>query len=78
LVFFEKKMAKHLETSFQFQVFIETKDAVDRLEDFLWNHEIPTTAIHGDRDQRMREAALEAFRSGSNPVRNSEYIALEA
>jgi len=45
-------------------VFVETKKGADDLESDLWNNGFGVTAIHGNRDQRERESALEAFRTG--------------
>ncbi len=49
-------------------IFVETKRGADSLEDFLYAAGFPATAIHGDRDQRQREAALHSFRSGGTPI----------
>jgi len=46
-------------------VFVETKRAADSIEEFLYHNRISATSIHGDRSQREREAALEAFKDGS-------------
>lgn len=39
-------------------IFCNSKLAVDLLDDFLYNRGLPTTSIHGDRNQREREDAL--------------------
>jgi len=44
-------------------VFCETKRMADHLEDFLNHNGLQSASIHGDRTQRERELALEAFRS---------------
>ncbi|XP_072235512.1 probable ATP-dependent RNA helicase DDX4 [Leuresthes tenuis] len=49
-------------------VFVETKRQADFIATFLCQERIPTTSIHGDREQREREQALADFRSGNCPV----------
>ncbi|XP_055020579.1 probable ATP-dependent RNA helicase DDX4 isoform X2 [Boleophthalmus pectinirostris] len=49
-------------------VFVETKRQADFIAAFLCQEKIPTTSIHGDREQRERERALSDFRSGKCPV----------
>ncbi|KAM4560495.1 putative ATP-dependent RNA helicase DDX4 [Odontesthes bonariensis] len=49
-------------------VFVETKRQADFIATFLCQEKIPTTSIHGDREQREREQALADFRSGKCPV----------
>merc|ERR1740129_2095112 len=49
-------------------VFVETKRSADTLELDLHNSGVAVTAIHGDRSQAEREEALQAFKSGANPV----------
>ncbi|KAM3871275.1 putative ATP-dependent RNA helicase DDX4 [Diretmus argenteus] len=49
-------------------VFVETKKQADFIATFLCQEKIPTTSIHGDREQREREQALWDFRSGTCPV----------
>lgn len=49
-------------------IFVETKRMADALSDFLYGNGFPATSIHGDRTQRERENALEAFRSGNAPI----------
>ncbi|KAJ3191520.1 DEAD-box ATP-dependent RNA helicase [Irineochytrium annulatum] len=49
-------------------VFVETKRSADMLCNFLINNNFPATAIHGDRTQREREYALNAFKTGKAPV----------
>lgn len=39
-------------------IFCNSKPAVDLLDDFLYNRGLPTTSIHGDRNQREREDAM--------------------
>jgi ATP-dependent RNA helicase DDX3X len=49
-------------------VFVRTKKAADFVDDFLFNHGLPSTSIHSDRTQNEREDALRAFRSGRAPI----------
>ena len=39
-------------------IFVNSKKAVDFLDDFLYNRGLPTTSIHADRNQREREDAM--------------------
>jgi ATP-dependent RNA helicase DDX3X len=45
-------------------VFTETKRDADSLARYLYDCGFPATGIHGDRNQREREAALASFKSG--------------
>ncbi|XP_036382742.1 probable ATP-dependent RNA helicase DDX4 [Megalops cyprinoides] len=49
-------------------VFVETKRKADFIATFLCQENIPTTSIHGDREQREREQALGDFRTGKCPI----------
>ena len=49
-------------------VFIRTKHSANRIIDFLAKNGIKADAIHGDRSQSAREAALASFRSGKIKV----------
>ncbi|XP_073318480.1 probable ATP-dependent RNA helicase DDX4 [Pagrus major] len=49
-------------------VFVETKRQADFIATYLCQEKVPTTSIHGDREQRERELALADFRSGKCPV----------
>jgi len=49
-------------------VFVETKKACDSLEDWLYEQNYDVVAIHGDRTQREREAALTRFKSNSGSI----------
>ncbi|KAG0320683.1 hypothetical protein BGZ99_004367 [Dissophora globulifera] len=49
-------------------VFVETKRRADYLDDLLYNRQLPCISLHGDRSQRERELALEAFKSGRSPI----------
>ena len=39
-------------------IFCNSKPQVDLLDDFLYNKGLPTTSIHGDRQQREREDSM--------------------
>mmetsp|Transcript_124190 Transcript_124190/g.310451 ORF Transcript_124190/g.310451 Transcript_124190/m.310451 type:complete len:630 (-) Transcript_124190:548-2437(-) len=64
----EKAIKDHLPKDGLGVVFVETKRAADNLELELHEAGVPVTAIHGDRTQQEREEALQAFKSGANPV----------
>lgn len=49
-------------------IFVETKKSADQLELDLHHAGVNVTAIHGDRSQSQREEALQAFKTGANPV----------
>ncbi|KFQ24608.1 putative ATP-dependent RNA helicase DDX4, partial [Mesitornis unicolor] len=49
-------------------VFVDRKKKADYIAAFLCQEKIPTTSIHGDREQREREIALQDFRSGKCEV----------
>ncbi|XP_029432922.1 probable ATP-dependent RNA helicase DDX4 isoform X2 [Rhinatrema bivittatum] len=49
-------------------VFVDTKKKADYIATLLCQEHIPTTSIHGDREQKEREEALGDFRSGKCPV----------
>merc|ERR1712137_528463 len=49
-------------------IFVETKRNCDFIEDYLYDLGYPVVAIHGDRNQREREAALNSFRSEKTPI----------
>ncbi|XP_069819802.1 probable ATP-dependent RNA helicase DDX4 isoform X2 [Dendropsophus ebraccatus] len=49
-------------------VFVNTKKMADFIATFLCQEKIPSTSIHGDREQREREKALSDFRTGQCPV----------
>ncbi|KXL49529.1 hypothetical protein M433DRAFT_64171 [Acidomyces richmondensis BFW] len=49
-------------------IFCNSKITVDLLDDYLYNAGLPTTSIHADRNQREREDALRAFRTGRAPI----------
>ena len=46
-------------------VFTETKKGADFLDNFLHYEGYHSTCIHGDRNQREREAAVELFKVNS-------------
>ncbi|NWW96556.1 DDX4 helicase, partial [Rhynochetos jubatus] len=49
-------------------VFVDKKKKADYIAAFLCQEKIPATSIHGDREQREREIALQDFRCGRCPV----------
>lgn len=49
-------------------VFVNSKRDADLVDDYLYNHQMPSTSIHSDRTQREREDAMLAFRSGAAPI----------
>lgn len=49
-------------------IFVNSKRTADELDDFLFNQNMPTTSIHGDRTQREREDSIRAFRTGKTPI----------
>ncbi|KAL2100267.1 hypothetical protein ACEWY4_004661 [Coilia grayii] len=49
-------------------VFVETKRKADFIATYLCQEKLPTTSIHGDREQREREQALADFRTGRCPI----------
>lgn len=49
-------------------IFANSRQEVDRLDDFLFNMKLPVTSIHSDRTQLDREAAMRSFRAGTAPI----------
>ncbi|KAL7920827.1 P-loop containing nucleoside triphosphate hydrolase protein [Trichoderma austrokoningii] len=49
-------------------IFVNSRQAADSLDDYLFNMKLPVTSIHSDRTQVEREAAMRAFRSGKAPI----------
>ncbi|KAJ5820329.1 ATP-dependent RNA helicase ded1 [Penicillium riverlandense] len=49
-------------------IFVNTKDQVDFVDDFLYNMGLPSTSIHSGRTQIEREDAIRAFRTAKAPV----------
>ncbi|XP_077461382.1 putative ATP-dependent RNA helicase DDX4 isoform X2 [Stigmatopora argus] len=49
-------------------VFVNTRRQADFIATFLCMEKLPTTSIHGDREQREREQALADFRTGKCPI----------
>lgn len=49
-------------------VFVDTKRSADFLATLLSQESLPTTSIHGDRQQREREMALVDFKNGTCPI----------
>ncbi|KAH0320330.1 DEAD/DEAH box RNA helicase, partial [Aureobasidium melanogenum] len=48
-------------------VFCNSKPAVEELDDYLYNREIPTIFMHGDRSQLERQDAMRRFK-GKRPL----------
>lgn len=49
-------------------VFVNYRESVDRVVDYLHAHKFPCDAFHGGMEQDARERALYKFRNGSSPV----------
>merc|ERR1719502_1855052 len=49
-------------------IFVNTKRSADMLEQDLYELGCPSASVHGDKDQRDRERALGAFKSGQISV----------
>lgn len=49
-------------------VFVRSKMTADFVDDFLFNHGLPSTSIHANRTQIEREDALRAFKNGTAPI----------
>ncbi|KAF3019647.1 hypothetical protein E8E15_008591 [Penicillium rubens] len=49
-------------------IFVNSKEQVDFVDDYLFNSGMPTTSIHGGRTQREREDAMRAFRTAKCPI----------
>ncbi|KAJ3525590.1 hypothetical protein NM208_g11576 [Fusarium decemcellulare] len=49
-------------------IFVNSRQAADNLDDFLYNMKLPVTSMHSDRTQQEREAAMRSFRSGNAPI----------
>ncbi len=49
-------------------VFCRTRRGADRLTESMKKQALPVDVLHGEKDQRHRQAILEAFRSGEIPV----------
>lgn len=39
-------------------IFVNSKEQVDFVDDYLYNRGLPSTSIHGGRTQREREDAM--------------------
>ncbi|KAI9485702.1 MAG: P-loop containing nucleoside triphosphate hydrolase protein [Benjaminiella poitrasii] len=61
-------LAKHKNKNGLALIFTETKRMADVVCEFLNENGLSSTAIHGDRVQSEREAALESFRKGITPI----------
>ena len=49
-------------------IFVDSKRRADNLDDVLYNKDFPCISLHGDRNQREREAAMDAFKTGRSPI----------
>ncbi|KAF9119226.1 hypothetical protein BGW39_000451 [Mortierella sp. 14UC] len=49
-------------------IFVDSKRRADNLDDILYNKDFPCISLHGDRSQREREAAMDAFKTGRSPI----------
>jgi ATP-dependent RNA helicase DDX3X len=49
-------------------IFVDSKRRADNLDDILYNKNFPCISLHGDRSQREREAAMDAFKTGRSPI----------
>ncbi|CAG8926361.1 unnamed protein product [Penicillium salamii] len=49
-------------------VFVNSKDQVDFVDDYLYNSGMPTTSIHSGRTQIEREDAIRSFRTARCPI----------
>ncbi|KAF2090436.1 ATP-dependent RNA helicase DED1 [Saccharata proteae CBS 121410] len=49
-------------------IFVNGRNEADRVEDFLFNMQLPSTAMHSGRSQLEREDAIRGFKSGSVPI----------
>lgn len=64
----EKALVQHLPKDGLAIVFVATKKGADELENILYGKGLQVAAIHGDRPQDERKAAMTAFKAGRNPV----------
>ncbi|KAG9321302.1 hypothetical protein KVV02_007875 [Mortierella alpina] len=49
-------------------IFVHTKRQADYLDYVLYNQQFPCVSLHGDRNQKERELALDAFKRGISPI----------
>ncbi|KAF2220280.1 P-loop containing nucleoside triphosphate hydrolase protein [Elsinoe ampelina] len=49
-------------------VFCNTNAGVERLDDVIYNKQLPTVFLHGGRDQMSREDAIRTFHLGKTPI----------
>jgi ATP-dependent RNA helicase DDX3X len=49
-------------------VFVNSKAVADKIDDFLYNADLPSASLHSDRTQNEREDAISNFRSGVTPI----------
>lgn len=61
-------LVQALENQFRTIIFTRTKHGADQLVKYLSKQNIVASAIHGNKSQNQRQRALEAFRSGQEPI----------
>ncbi|KAL2128862.1 hypothetical protein VTI74DRAFT_8549 [Chaetomium olivicolor] len=49
-------------------IFVNSKRTAEEVDDFLYNQGMPCTSMHGDRNQKEREASMRGFRAGQWPI----------
>jgi ATP-dependent RNA helicase DDX3X len=49
-------------------IFVNSKAVADKVDDFLFNANLPSASLHADRTQNEREDAICGFRDGSIPI----------
>ncbi|KAJ4298547.1 hypothetical protein N0V88_003577 [Collariella sp. IMI 366227] len=49
-------------------IFVNSKRTAEEVDDWLYNQGMPCTSMHGDRNQKEREASMRGFRSGDWPI----------
>lgn len=64
----ESEHADGCESGAKTIVFVEKKKTADFIAGYCSEKNLPSTSIHGDREQREREAAINDFRSGKRPI----------
>lgn len=49
-------------------IFCNSKAVADKIDDFLYNADLPSASLNSDRTQNEREDAIAGFRDGSLPI----------
>ena len=49
-------------------IFCNSKVVADKIDDFLYNADLPSASLHSERTQNEREDAIAGFRDGSIPI----------